>query len=140
MARNLPRPAHDLRSARTRLDGTLTGPRTCLDLPPRGSSPSTHNGRLMTDLHVLLPAATDVRCRLRRVEGQTHGLLRMWDAGRPPADMLDQIAAARAALAGVAVAIVLAETETRLHAAADTATRSPDDDVLALVIRLLRQH
>lgn len=93
----------------------------------------------------LLDPGTSVRCRLARIEGQAAGLGRMWDAGRPPEEMLDQIAAVRAALRGVAVQIVHDSAERRLSAA-PTATDLADPtelsdsvaDVLALLDRLLR--
>jgi DNA-binding FrmR family transcriptional regulator len=86
-----------------------------------------------------LDAASSVRCRLARIEGQAAGLRRMWDAQRPAEELLDQIAAVRAALRGVAIAIVhdtAAEHLTAAHPMTDDTDRL--DDVLALVDRLRR--
>ena len=86
-----------------------------------------------------LPTATSVHLRLARIEGQAAGLRRMWDAQRPAEELLDQIAAVRAALRGVAIAIVHDAAEARLSAApAGTEGADRLDDVLALVDRLLR--
>lgn len=86
-----------------------------------------------------LPAGTSVRCRLRRIEGQAAGLRRMWDEGRPAEELLDQIAAVRAALRGVAVAVVHEAAVLRLQAALDTTDQADClDDVLVLVDRLMR--
>jgi DNA-binding FrmR family transcriptional regulator len=84
-------------------------------------------------------ADTSVRCRLARIEGQAAGLRRMWDQRRPAKELLDQVAAVRAALRGVAVSIVRDAAEARLRVPT-TATDDTDglDDVLALVDRLLR--
>lgn len=86
-----------------------------------------------------LPTATSVRLRLARIEGQAAGLSRMWEEERPAEDLLDQIAAVRAALRSVALEIVHDTAEARLSAA-PAATESTDGlgDVMALVDRLLR--
>jgi DNA-binding FrmR family transcriptional regulator len=86
-----------------------------------------------------LPTATSVRLRLARIEGQAAGLGRMWGEGRPAEELLDQIAAVRAALRGVALEIVHDTAEARLSAA-PAATEPTDSlgDVLALVDRLMR--
>lgn len=91
----------------------------------------------------LAPPDTDaeVRRRLRRIEGQACGLRQMWEQGRPPEDLLDQIASVRAALAAVALSIVDAETTARLRAVESRAADAGDGsagDVLSLVHRLLR--
>lgn len=44
--------------------------------------------------------------RLRRAAGQLRGVLAMYEAGRHPAEILDQIAAVRGALDAVALAIL----------------------------------
>ncbi|MEX2619329.1 MAG: metal-sensitive transcriptional regulator, partial [Egibacteraceae bacterium] len=85
-----------------------------------------------------LDTDTAVRCRLARIEGQAAGLRRMWDQQRSAEELLDQIAAVRAALRGVAIAIVhdtAAERLNAAHAMPDDTDRL--DDVLALVDRLL---
>lgn len=95
------------------------------------------DGHPMTSTVAPLDTATAVRCRLSRIEGQAAGLRRMWDAQRPAEELLDQIAAVRAALRSVAIAIVHDTAEERLQPGS---TPDPDslDDVLALVDRLLR--
>ena len=50
-----------------------------------------------------------VRNRLHRIEGQVRGVQRMIDDQRPVADILVQVAAVRAALAGVGRELVLAQ-------------------------------
>jgi DNA-binding FrmR family transcriptional regulator len=86
-----------------------------------------------------LPDSTSVRCRLRRIEGQAAGLRRMWDDGRSPDELIDQIAAVRAALRAVAVAIVHEAAEVRLRAALGKTDHTDGlDDVMALVDRLVR--
>lgn len=50
-----------------------------------------------------------VEVRLHRIEGQTHALTRMYDAGRPTTDLLDLIAAVRAALGGLGLALITQE-------------------------------
>ncbi|MCL6451280.1 MAG: metal-sensitive transcriptional regulator [Acetobacteraceae bacterium] len=50
--------------------------------------------------------------RLRKVEGQVRGLARMLEDGREGAEVLVQIAAARAALARVALGLLAAETRS----------------------------
>ena len=97
------------------------------------------DGHLMAITATPLPTATSVRLRLARIEGQTAGLRRMWEEERPAEELLDQIAAVRGALGGVAIAIVHDTAETRLQAT--PATTDPTDslgEVLALVDRLLR--
>lgn len=84
-----------------------------------------------------LPTATSVHLRLARIEGQAAGLRRMWNTQRPAEELLDQIAAVRAALRGVAIAIVHDTAEARLQPGSTTDTDSLDD-VLGLVDRLLR--
>jgi DNA-binding FrmR family transcriptional regulator len=44
--------------------------------------------------------------RLRRVAGQLTGVLKMYEHGRPPGELLDQLAAARAAVDAVALLII----------------------------------
>lgn len=83
-----------------------------------------------------LPASTSVRCRLRRCGCQAAGLRRIWDEGRPAEEVLDQIGAVRAALRGVAAAIVPDSADRRMRAALDTADQADGlDDVPALVDR-----
>lgn len=44
----------------------------------------------------------DMAARLRRIEGQVAGIRRMAETDRPPEEILDQLASARAALEAVA--------------------------------------
>ena len=83
-----------------------------------------------------------VRARLRRIEGQAHALVTMHDAGRSSTELLDQIAAVRAALGGAGMAIIATEA-----AAAGESGRAsgrgqvPDEQLealLGLVQRLVR--
>lgn len=84
-------------------------------------------------------SGTSVRSRLSRIEGQAAGLCRMWAEGRSAEELLDQIAAVRAALRGVAIEVVHGTAEERLRGApAATDHAESLDDVLALVDRLLR--
>lgn len=73
----------------------------------------------------------DLIARLRRIEGQVRGLQHMVERGEPCTDVLTQVAAARAALAAVAIGVL----DLRLHAEASP----PDpDDILVAVERLVR--
>ena len=87
-------------------------------------------------------SSAPVRARLRRIEGQAHALVTMHDAGRSSTELLDQIAAVRAALGGAGMAIIATEA-----AAAGEFGRTsgqgqvPDeqlDALLELVHRLVR--
>jgi DNA-binding FrmR family transcriptional regulator len=62
----------------------------------------------------------------------------MWDEERPTEELLDQIAATRAALSSLAVAVVRDASEARLTAAPATDSSDNLDEALALVDRLLR--
>ena len=73
----------------------------------------------------------DLVVRLRKIEGQVRGLQHMVQRGEPCTDVLTQIAAARAALAAVAIGVL----EQRI----DTATSAPDgNEILVAVERLVR--
>ena len=52
---------------------------------------------------------SDLQARLRRVEGQVRGIERMIEERRACPDVLNQVTAARAALAAVARELVLAD-------------------------------
>lgn len=58
--------------------------------------------------------------RLRRAAGQLTGVQKMYEDGRRPGELLDQLAATRAALDAVALLIV----EQQAEACADQATTS----------------
>lgn len=63
----------------------------------------------------------------------------MWDEERPTEELLDQIAATRAALSSLAVAVVRDAAEARLTATPAASDSSDNlDETLALVDRLLR--
>ena len=50
--------------------------------------------------------AGQVRSRLRKIEGQVKGIKTMFEEGRPCVEILDQVAAARAALDSVGLMIL----------------------------------
>lgn len=78
--------------------------------------------------------------RLRRLEGQIAGLGRMFEAGRPPAELLDQIAAIRAALTALGLAVIARELEAHVDGLRNGrgAPAHLDDDPCALTRRLIR--
>lgn len=63
---------------------------------------ASHKG----DAHSPLMYAEQIRLRLHKVEGQVDGIRRMFDDGRPCVEILDQVAAARAALEAVGLLIL----------------------------------
>lgn len=81
----------------------------------------------------------DVTVRLRRVEGQVAGICRMEREGRPCAEILDQIAAARAALEATAVLVLRHRIEALIREgrAVGDIDGSPDR-VVETVVHLLR--
>jgi DNA-binding FrmR family transcriptional regulator len=81
-----------------------------------------------------------VEARLHRIEGQTHALTRMYDAGRPTTDLLDLIAAVRAALGGLGLALITEEVASSGRPGQDALAEHGDQDdaVLKLVRRLVR--
>lgn len=81
-----------------------------------------------------------VHARLHRVEGQVRGLVRMYEAGRPTADLLDLIAAVRAALGGLGLALITQEAADPARAVDETLAEDAEgvEAVLALVRRLVR--
>jgi DNA-binding FrmR family transcriptional regulator len=83
-------------------------------------------------------AAVDpVQARLHRIEGQASALTRMYEADRPTTDLLDLIAAIRAALGGLGLALISDEVAGR----AGTAECSPaeDEDRMATVLLLAQR-
>jgi DNA-binding FrmR family transcriptional regulator len=81
-----------------------------------------------------------VSARLHRIEGQARALTRMYDAERPTADLLDLIAAIRAALGGLGLALITREAAD-VHRPGPHALPEDHDDleeVLTLVRRLVR--
>jgi DNA-binding FrmR family transcriptional regulator len=81
-----------------------------------------------------------VHARLHRIQGQTSALLRMYETGRPTTDLLDLIAAIRAALGGLGLALITEEAEGPGRRGQDTLAEDGDDveAVLTLVRRLVR--
>lgn len=82
-------------------------------------------------------AVDPVKARLHRNEGQAHALIRMYEAERPTADLLDLIAAIRAASGGLGLALVSQEGTDRTR----TPECSPaeDDERLATVLTLVQR-
>jgi DNA-binding FrmR family transcriptional regulator len=85
-------------------------------------------------------ARDPVAARLHRIEGQARALVRMYEAGRPTTDLLDLIAAVRAALGGLGLALITQEVSDRAPKA--RGAPAPDDErleaMLMLVQRLVR--
>lgn len=79
--------------------------------------------------------ASDAAIRLRRASGQLLGVLRMQEAGRPCTDILDQLAAVRAALEAAAALIL--EEQVRETLGPDVPTRTVEE-VSAMVRRFAR--
>ena len=78
----------------------------------------------------------EITCRLHRVEGQVRGIERMVAEGARCSDVLTQIAAARAALDAVGLAIL----DTRLHDCLDHVTGEPAAaELVAAVERFVRR-
>ena len=81
-----------------------------------------------------------VQARLHRIEGQAHALVRMYEAGRPPADLLDLIAAIRAALGGLGLALISQQVSDPTGTEQSPPVQDDEhlETVLALVQRLVR--
>ncbi|WP_420884050.1 metal-sensitive transcriptional regulator [Micromonospora sp. CPCC 205547] len=73
--------------------------------------------------------------RLRRAAGQLRGVLAMYEAGRHPAEILDQIAAVRGALDAVALSILDEHAVSCDRQALDAETRRAVTDLTATVRR-----
>ena len=82
------------------------------------------------------------RRRLRAIEGQTHGLIRMLDEGRPAVDVLGQIAAVQEALAQVSKIVLrsVLENSARLAHEATTAEEAAIiyEDLLDIIYKYRR--
>ena len=90
---------------------------------------------------VLAPSARsgDIHTRLRRAEGQVLGIRRMYEAGRPCADVLEQLAAARAALESIALLVLRDHVEDCLEPIAhDDDAEARADQLLLAVKRFVR--
>jgi DNA-binding FrmR family transcriptional regulator len=85
-------------------------------------------------------ALDPVVARLHRIEGQARALVRMYEAGRPTTDLLDLIAAVRAALGGLGLALITQEVADLGRSGAGGIDEDGDDveAVLPLVRRLVR--
>jgi DNA-binding FrmR family transcriptional regulator len=85
-------------------------------------------------------ALDPVAARLHRIEGQTRALGRMYETGRPTADLLDLIAAVRAALGGLGLAMIAQGVADLGRTGHDALTEDAAevDAVLTLVRRLVR--
>jgi DNA-binding FrmR family transcriptional regulator len=85
-------------------------------------------------------ALDPVAARLHRIEGQTRALVRMYEAGRTTTDLLSLIAAVRAALGGLGLALIT-QAVADLGRSGEGGTGEDGDDVeavLTLVRRLVR--
>lgn len=78
-----------------------------------------------------------VRRRLRRVAGQVAGLERMVESDRYCVDILDQIAAARAALARVSSMLLASHLETCVAGAFQAGDENDRDEKIAELVRVL---
>lgn len=65
----------------------------------------------------------DLQDRMKRIEGQARGIQRMLEEGRDCEEIILQLAAMRAALSKVAMAIMAGHLEECLHADGDEADR-----------------
>jgi DNA-binding FrmR family transcriptional regulator len=85
-------------------------------------------------------ALDPVAARLHRIEGQTRALTRMYEAERPATDLLDLIAAIRAALGGLGLALIRQEAADRAGTGRRALAAGGEDveAVLTLVRRLVR--
>jgi DNA-binding FrmR family transcriptional regulator len=72
-----------------------------------------------------------VRDRLRRIEGQVRGILKMLDEDRPCADVVTQIFAARSALDRVAEEIITSHVD-------ECMASMPPDQARAAIARAVR--
>ncbi len=78
--------------------------------------------------------------RLRRVEGQSRGLQRMIEEGRPCEDVLTQLAATKAALDSIGVLLISLKMRECLAQEATTETASPAavEKALEIFLRYMR--
>lgn len=83
------------------------------------------------------PVTTDQQLlpRLARIEGQIRGLARMIEDDRPCVDVLTQVAAAKAALDQVGLALL--ERHTRTCMARDDEPGAQADDVMSAIGRMV---
>ena len=76
--------------------------------------------------------------RLHRIEGQVHGITAMIENGEPCVDTLTQIAAARGALRGAALALLDEHLRRCLVDVAPATRAVAVDDASAAIARLVR--
>ena len=85
------------------------------------------------------PAATaELINRLHRIEGQVHGITAMVENGEPCVDTLTQIAAARGALRGAALALLDEHLRRCLVDVAPATRAVAVDDASNAIARLVR--
>jgi DNA-binding FrmR family transcriptional regulator len=77
----------------------------------------------------------EIEVRLRRIEGQIAGIRRMHEQGRYCADVLDQLAAARAALEAVGFLLLERHVDGCVRDALESATGSERAAELVSVVR-----
>ena len=91
---------------------------------------------------VAAPRAVQTRRRLRAIEGQVHGLVRMLDEDRPAIEVLVQIAAVQEALSQVSKLVVRSVMESSVDLAAEAATPEEAaiiyDDLLDIIYKYRR--
>lgn len=80
-----------------------------------------------------------VRLRLHRIEGQVKGIRTMYEEGRPCVEVLDQVAAARAALESVGLLILNDHVDRCLEPVIhDSPTEARAAQLLTAVRRFVR--
>jgi len=83
----------------------------------------------------------DIQARLRRIEGQVRGLQRMVEAEEPCADIMNQVAAVKAAIGQVGVMIFQTHSRQCLLDAAEAGTEETNkavDDIVTILSRIFK--
>lgn len=83
----------------------------------------------------------DIETRLKRIEGQVRGLQRMVEADEPCADIMNQVAAVKAAVGQVGVLIFQTHSRQCLLDAVEAGTEESDraiDDVVKILSRIFK--
>jgi len=83
----------------------------------------------------------DIQARLKRIEGQVRGLQRMVEAEEPCADIMNQVAAVKAAIGQVGVVIFQTHSRQCLVDAVEAGTEETDraiDDVVKILSRIFK--
>ena len=109
-------------------------------LAPRGERRYAVRGHRSTgEVEVAKTHEEEVLTRLRRIEGQVSGIRKMHEERRYCIDVLDQIAAARAGLDGVALLILEDHVNSCVRDAIDDVERdTKTSEMLAAVRRFVR--